>query len=146
MADQPLSEVPVNHGRHAQSWTDSIDPLLHFVHEADISDGPIEKMIGAQSIRSEDTVALPLIFQYSRSIRRTFYRRGMAIIEPVGGAEGEWVEIDPHTSLRGAFDLYGWDNVLAYEKVVQHSTLEIMVMPFRTKHSQALRVLVRKKS
>jgi hypothetical protein len=130
-----------------ESWTDRRDELTSLALANDLVDLSLEELAGALATKTEDRLSLPLIFEYSASTRRTSYRRGEAVIDLSSGrapADSAWLEIDPRMSLRRAIDLYGAD-LLAFEKVVQRISLEIIV-PVRQRHQQSLRVLVRRRA
>jgi len=140
------SPIPARSTSPEQSWTDRRDGLANLTIENELADIPLEDLAGALAIKTEDRLALPLIFDFSRTTRQTTYRRGEAIVElPSGRAPRDscWVEIDPRMSLRRALDLYGED-LLAFEKVVRRITLEIIVLPIRQRQEQTLRVLIRR--
>jgi hypothetical protein len=142
-----LSPLASKANQHVdQSWTDQKDELASLTLESALADISLEELAGAQAIKTEDKLAFPLIFEYSTTTRRTSYRRGEAAVQlPSGRApsNSSWLEIDPRMSLRRALDLYGV-NLLAFERLVRHTSLEILVLPVRERHDQTLRVLVRR--
>jgi len=109
----------------------------------DIGETSINELLGAHSIRRNDTVALPMIFEYSHSQKRTRYQRAANDGESTL-AEGTWIEIDPRMTLKRALETYGEANLFAYDKVVEVSSLEIVVLPVRKRTIESLRILVRK--
>ena len=146
MTSRPPAVVN-NASRHLdESWIDPQDDLPSFTFENQLADIPLEDLAGALTIKKDDRLSFPLLFAYSASTRRTSYRRGDAIADlpsgrmPRGSA---WLEIDPRMSVRRAIDLYGQD-LLAFEKVVRHVSLEIVVLPVRERREQMLRVLIRR--
>jgi len=129
-----------------QSWTDRHDELASLAFTDDLGEVSLEELAGAIATKTEDRLSLSLIFDWSKTTKRTSYRRGEAVGDiPNGRAppDSSWVEINPRMSLRRAIDLYGRD-LLAFEKVVEHTVLEIVVLPIRQRRQQMLRVLVRR--
>lgn len=129
-----------------RSWTDQNNDLANMTLENALADIPLEDLAGARATKTEDKFAIPLFFEYSAITRLTSYRRGDAVVQlPSGRAppNSSWLEIDPRMSLRRALDLYG-ENLLAFEKLVRHISLEVLILPVRERHDQSLRVLVRR--
>ena len=135
----PVIDLKVENG-----WTDRSNDLVELLDGVDTSDAAIEDLVGAQAIKEDDKIAMPAVFEYSHKTRRTSYRRGQMIVDDVPVEDGAWIEVDPRMTLKRAFQLYGVDNVYAYEKIVVETKLEIVVMPVREKKKQSLRILVRR--
>ena len=91
--------------------------LIQTFDHVDWDEAPIQGMVGALSEKSDDTLAFPLVFEYSCSKRRITYRKSADSERNGGSADGTWIDIDPRMSLKRAIELYGANNLYAYERI-----------------------------
>ena len=126
------------------SWTEApTDTLADFVVAASSEDQSLETFVGAQTGRWNETISIPLIVQFCHVRKQTNYRRGAALTSDRAD-DAIWIEVDPRMTLKRALELFGTDNLVAYEKTVDTTTLEILVLPVVKRDTHRLRILVHK--
>jgi hypothetical protein len=113
-----LSAHTASHNRDTPAMDGQTNrELVDLLDGVDVNDTPLDELIGAQTVKSDDKIAVPLVFEYSSTTRRTTYRKGTEIGHNTAPADTIWVDIDPRLSLRRALEIYGPQNLYAYDKL-----------------------------